>query len=101
MSGFRSFIIIIIIIESKLFQLVVEEGRNFFSLKIFEREKHLIQPVFIGKNAAQWLMHKTEHTVIEVNPSIFSQKEILLTNCNKFQLVWSVFISDRTQSRPA
>ena len=34
MGGFRSFYI-----ESKLFQLVVEEGGNFFSLKIFERGK--------------------------------------------------------------
>ena len=35
-------------IES-LFQLVVEEGGNFFSHKIFERGKYYMQSVFMGK----------------------------------------------------
>ena len=47
MGGFRCFFI-----ESKLFQLVVEEGGNFFTLKIFERGKYFTQSVFMGKNAA-------------------------------------------------
>ena len=47
MGGFRSFFI-----ESKLFQLVVEEGGNFFSLRIFERGKYFMQSVFMGRNAA-------------------------------------------------
>ena len=63
MGGFHIFFIIylllllflFIFIESKLFQLVVEEGvggRNFFFLKIFERGKYFMQSVFMGKNAA-------------------------------------------------
>ena len=43
-------------IESKLFQLVVEEGGNFFSLKIFEWGKYYMQSVFMGKSAAIWLI---------------------------------------------
>ena len=35
MGGFRSFFI-----ESKSFQLVIEEGGNFFSFKIFEWGKY-------------------------------------------------------------
>ena len=47
MGGFRSFFI-----ESKLFQLVVEEGGNFYSLKIFEQGKYYMQSVFMGKSVA-------------------------------------------------
>ena len=43
-------------IESKLFQLVVEEGGNFFSLKIFEWGKYYMQSVFMGKSAVIWLI---------------------------------------------
>ena len=39
-------------IESKLFQLVVKEGGNFFSLKILEWGKYYTQSVFMGKSAA-------------------------------------------------
>ena len=58
MGGFRSFFI-----ESKLFQLVIEEGGNFFSLKIFERGKYYMQSVFMGKSAALWTMRNLEHTI--------------------------------------
>ena len=58
-------------IESKLFQLVVEEGGNFFSLKIFERGKYFMKSVFMGKHAAQWFMHTVEHSVIGVKPKLF------------------------------
>ena len=58
-------------IESKLFQLVVEEEENFFSLKIFEQGKYFMQSVFMDKNAAHWLMHSLEHIVIGVNPKHF------------------------------
>ena len=58
-------------IESKLFQLVVEEGGNFYSLKIFEREKYYMQSVFMGKSAALWVMRSLEHIVIGVNPKHF------------------------------
>ena len=66
MGGFRSFFI-----ESKLFQLAVEEGRNFYSLKIFEWGKYYMQSVFMGKSAALWVMRCLEHTMIEVNPKHF------------------------------
>ena len=63
MGGTRSFFI-----EFKLFQLVVEEGGSFFSLRIFERGKHFMKFVFIGKNAAVWLMKNIEHIVDGINP---------------------------------
>ena len=58
-------------IESKLFQLVVEEGGNFFSLRIFERGKYYMQSVFMGKSAALWVMRNLEHIVIGVDPKQF------------------------------
>ena len=66
MGGFRSFFI-----ESKLFQLVVEEGGNFFSLKIFDRGKYYMQSVFMGKSAALWIMRSLEHIVIGASPKQF------------------------------
>ena len=66
MGGIHSFFI-----EFKLFQLVVEEGGNFFSLRIFERGKHFMKSVFMGKNVALWLMRNIEHTVVGVNPKQF------------------------------
>ena len=66
MGGIRSFFI-----ESKLFQLVVEEGGNFFVLHIFERGKYFMKSVFMGKSAALWLMKNIEHMVIGVNPKQF------------------------------
>ena len=66
MGGFRSFFI-----ESKLFQLVVEEGGNFFSLKIFEWGKDYMQSVFMGKSAALWIMRSLEHIMIGANPKQF------------------------------
>ena len=66
MVGFRSFFI-----ESKLFQLVVEEGGNFYSLKIFEWGKYYMQSVFLGKSPTRWVMRSLEHTVVGVNPKQF------------------------------
>ena len=68
-------------IESKLFQLVVEEGGSFFSLKIFERGIYFMQSVFMGKSTAIW--HNLEH-IVRSTPSNFSRSgnEILLTWCN-------------------
>ena len=43
MGGVRSFFT-----ESKFFQLVVEEGGQFFSLKIFERSRYFMKLVFMG-----------------------------------------------------
>ena len=66
MGGIRSFFI-----EFKLFQMVVEEGGNFFFLCIFERGKHFMKSVFMGKNATLWLMKNIEHTVVGINPKQF------------------------------
>ena len=66
MGGICSFFI-----EFKFFQLVVEEGGNFFSLRIFERGNHFMKSIFMGKNAALWLMKNIEHTVVGINPKQF------------------------------
>ena len=50
---------------------MVEEGGNFFSLKIFQWGKYYMQSVFMGKSAAIWLMRNLEHTVIGVKPKQF------------------------------
>ena len=59
MGEVRSFLI-----ESKSFQLVVEEGGRFFLLRIFERGKFAMRSVFMCKNAAHWLMTCIEHFVV-------------------------------------
>ena len=66
MGGVRSFLI-----KSKFFQLVVEEGGRYFLLQIFERGKYFMRSVFMGKNAAHWLMNNIEHTVVGVNSKVF------------------------------
>ena len=50
---------------------MVGEGGKFFSLRIFERGKHFMKSVFIGKNATLWLMKNIEHTVVRINPKQF------------------------------
>ena len=50
---------------------MVEEGGNFFALRIFERGKYFMKLVFMGKSAALWLMKHIEHMVIGVNPKQF------------------------------
>ena len=62
MGGFRSFFL-----ESKFFQLVVEEGGRFFSLRIFERSRYFMKLVFMGKNGAQWLMKSIEQIVVGIS----------------------------------
>ena len=66
MGGIRSFFI-----ELKLFQLLIEGGGSFFSLRIFERGKHFMKSILMGKNAAVWLMKNIEHMVVEINPKHF------------------------------
>ena len=60
MGGYHSFFI-----ESKLFQLVIEEGGRYFSLQIFERGKYSMRSVFMGKNVAQWLRKKSRMLCIK------------------------------------
>ena len=55
MGGVCSFFI-----ESKLFQMVVEEGGRCFSLRIFERSRYFMKSIFMGKNVAQWFMKSIE-----------------------------------------
>ena len=50
---------------------MVEEGGNFFALRIFERGKYFMKSVFMGKSAALWLMKNIEHMVIGVTPKQF------------------------------
>ena len=66
MGGVRCFFI-----ESKLFQLVVEEGGRYFSLGIFERSRYFMKSVFMGKNVAQWLMKSIEQIVVGFSPKYF------------------------------
>ena len=66
MGGVRSFFI-----ESKFFQLILEEGGRYYRLQIFERGKFFMRSVFMGKSAAQWLMSNLEHLVVGVNPKQF------------------------------
>ena len=66
MGGFRSSFI-----ESKFFQLVVEEGGRYFLLRILERGKYFMRSVFMGKNAAHWLMNNIEHIVVGANSKQF------------------------------
>ena len=60
MGGYHSFFI-----ESKLFQLVIEEEGRYFSLQIFERGKYSMRSVFMGKNVAQWLRKKSRMLCIK------------------------------------
>ncbi|KAL0008930.1 hypothetical protein SO802_010432 [Lithocarpus litseifolius] len=66
MGGSRCFCI-----ESKSFQLVVEEGGRYFSVRIFERSRYFMKSVFMSKNAAQWLLQSTEQIVVGVSPKYF------------------------------
>ena len=50
---------------------MIEEGGNFFSLKIFEQGKYYMQSVFMGKSATLWTMRTLEHTVSGVSPKQF------------------------------
>ena len=59
MGGVRSFFI-----ESKFFQLVLEEGGRYFLLRILERGKFFMRSVFLGKTAALWLMNSIEELVV-------------------------------------
>ena len=51
-------------IESEVFQLVVEEGGRYFSLRIFEHCRYLMKSVFMGKTVAHWLMKSIEQFAI-------------------------------------
>ena len=63
-------------IESKFFQLLVEEGGRYFLLRIFERGKFCMRSVFMGKNVAQWLMVNIEHLVVgESSKQVFTFRE--------------------------
>ena len=81
MGGVRSFFL-----ESKHFQFVLEEGGRFFRLQIFERGKFCMRSVFLGKNAAFWLMSNIEHIIVGVSSKQFF---ILREGDTAFTLQWS------------
>ncbi|XP_050265760.1 uncharacterized protein LOC126709524 isoform X2 [Quercus robur] len=81
MGGVRKFFI-----ESKFFHLVLEEGGRYFMLRIFERGKFFMRSVFMGRNAAQWLMSSIEHLVIGVSSKQFF---IFREGDTAFTLQWS------------
>lgn len=68
-------------IESKLFQLVAEEGGSVFALQIFEQGKYFMKSVFMGKKGMKsvfmgkkgtlWLMNNIEYSVCGINPKQF------------------------------
>lgn len=66
MGGSRSFFI-----ESKLFQLVIEEGGRYFSLWIFEWGKYFLKSFLMGKSATQWLIKSIKHTIVGVSSKRF------------------------------
>ena len=53
--------------EFKFFQLVVEEGGWYFSVRIFERSRYFVKLAFMGKNAAQWLLKSIEQIVVGIS----------------------------------
>ena len=66
MGGFCSFFI-----ESKFFQLVVEEGGHYFLLRIFEWGKYFMKSIFMGKSVAHWLMKNIERFVVGISSKQF------------------------------
>ena len=50
---------------------MVEEGGRYFSLRIFEQSRYFMKLVFMGKNAAQWLMKSIEQIVVGFSPKYF------------------------------
>ena len=51
---------------------MVEEGGQYFSVRIFERSRYFIKSIFMGKNAAQWVLKSTEQIVVGISPKVFS-----------------------------
>ena len=64
-------VFVVFFIESKFFQLVVEEGGRYFSLRIFEQRRYFMKSVFMSKNVAQWLMKSIEQIVVGISPKYF------------------------------
>ena len=91
MGGARKFFI-----ESKFFHLVLEEGGRYFMLRIFERGKFFMRSIFMGRNAAQWLMSSIEHLVIGVSSKqFFNLREgDSFYSPMELQLCWSVLAVD-------
>ena len=44
---------------------------EIFSSYVFLNGAHFMKSVFMGKNAALWLMKNIEHTVVGINPKQF------------------------------
>ena len=92
MGGFHSFFL-----ESKFFQIVVEEGGRFFSLRIFERIRYFMKLVFMAKNGAQWLMKSIEHIIVGISPKnfyTFREGGVAYTLQRSSKLFWNVLTFD-------
>ena len=50
---------------------MVGKGGWYFSVRNFERSRYFIKSVFMGKNAAQWLLKSTEQIVVGISPKYF------------------------------
>ena len=84
-------------IESKLFQLVVEEGGNFFSLKIFEWGKILHTISFCGQECSNLVNAepRTHRDWSQSKAALHTQgRRYCLHFATRVKLDWSVFISD-------
>ena len=95
-----------------MFSIVVEEEGRYFSVRIFERCRYFMKSVFMGKNAAQWLMKSTEQIVVGFSPKnfyTFREGDVAYTlqrcsnSCGLFLLLsevkvgrsrWSIFIPE-------
>ena len=59
-------VFVVFFIESKLFQLVVEEGGRYFSLRIFEQSRYFMKSVFMGKK-----VKSLEKIFVGISPKYF------------------------------
>ena len=60
-------------VESKTFEFSVEEGGNFYMLRIYERNKDSLRSVFMGKESAKCLLTIVEDVMSSANPVNFAR----------------------------
>ena len=61
----------VFLLNQSCFNWWLRKGGTFSHLRFLNEGSIFTQSVFMGKNAARWLMHSLEHTVIGVNPKHF------------------------------
>ena len=67
LSIFLLWVVPSVFVLNPTFQLVVEEGGRYFSVRIFERSRYFVKFAFMGKNAAQWLLNSIEQIVVGIS----------------------------------